>query len=169
MRQGREVCPDGSVAIRRTSKQDLIRAKSKPKQLSVDASNPSGNRLHAVLNSAMKRDVPYFGVDGYVAAWNLTIADDQQSFTTMWVQNGPRDQLNSILAGWTVSPNLYGDNHTRLFWYWTADSGATTGCYNQLCSGFVPTSTEITPGFLVQPTSYWGGDQFDSKFLIYQD
>ncbi|KAK3183037.1 hypothetical protein Dsin_030323 [Dipteronia sinensis] len=167
-RQGREVCPEGSVAIRRTSKQDLIRAKSMPKLLSVDASNPSGNRLHAV-NLAMKTDVPYFGVEAYVAGWNLTIAHDQQSFTTMWVQSGPRDQLNSILAGWTVSPNLYGDNLTRLFWYWTADSGATTGCYNQLCSGFVSTSTEITPGFLVRPTSYRGGDQFDSKFLVYQD
>ncbi|KAK4845451.1 hypothetical protein QYF36_005269 [Acer negundo] len=69
-----------------------------PKQLFVGASNPSSNCLHAV-NLAMKIDVPYFGADGYVVAWNLTIADDQQSFTTMWVQNGPHDQLNSILAG----------------------------------------------------------------------
>ncbi|KAK3183036.1 hypothetical protein Dsin_030322 [Dipteronia sinensis] len=99
----------------------------------------------------MKTEVPYFGVEAYVAGWNLTIAHDQQSFTTMWVQRGPRDQLNSILAGWT------------------ADSGATTGCYNQLCAGFVSTSTEITPGFLVRPTSVYGFEQYDSKFLIYQD
>lgn len=54
------------------------------------------------VNVGMKKDEPYFGVDGRLEVWNLTVAKDQYSFTNMWIQNGPPDQLNVILAGWTV-------------------------------------------------------------------
>lgn len=51
----------------------------------------------------MKKGVPYFGAEAYIAGWGLNVAGDQHSSTNMWVQNGPPDQLNVILAGWTVN------------------------------------------------------------------
>ncbi|KAJ0037366.1 hypothetical protein Pint_23199 [Pistacia integerrima] len=117
----------------------------------------------------MKRGVPYFGAEAYIASWGLNVAGDQHSSTNMWVQNGPPDQLNVILAGWTVSPMLYGDDHTRLFTFWTVYNAWITGCYNQLCSGFITIDTVITPGLIVSPISFWGGSQYDTKYLIYQD
>ncbi|KAH9710425.1 NEP-interacting protein 1 [Citrus sinensis] len=171
IRHERESCPDGTVPIRRTSKEDLIKAGSMPKesmtQIGPQTSFPAGHRFHTV-NVGMKKDVPYFGVDGRLEVWNLTVAKDQYSFTNMWIQNGPPDQLNVILAGWTVSPAINGDQLTRLFTFWTADGARTTGCYNQLCPGFVLTNCSITPNYPLLLTSTYE-EQYDIKILIYQD
>ncbi|KAJ0054617.1 hypothetical protein Pint_03429 [Pistacia integerrima] len=154
IRQNREPCPAGTVPIRRTSKEDLIRVRSLQNEsmATIHPETDFPNRSHVhVVNLGMKKGVPYFGAEAYIASWGLNVAGDQHSSTNIWVQNGPPDQLNVILAGWT------------------ADNAWITGCYNQLCSGFITIDTVITPGLIVSPISFWGGSQYDTKYLIYQD
>ncbi|CAN6830921.1 unnamed protein product [Brassica oleracea] len=67
-----------------------------------------------------------------------------------------------------VSPQLYGDNHTRLFTYWTSDAYQGTGCYNLLCSGFVQINREIAMGGSISPLSSYGNSQYDITILIWK-
>ncbi|KAI7740066.1 hypothetical protein M8C21_022128, partial [Ambrosia artemisiifolia] len=56
----------------------------------------------------------------------------------IWILGGSfGEDLKSIESGWQVSPDLYVDNNTRLFTYWTSDAYQATGCYNLICSGFI--------------------------------
>ncbi|XP_056166384.1 uncharacterized protein LOC130137894 [Syzygium oleosum] len=70
-------------------------------------------------------------------------------------------------SGWLVSPQLFGDARTRLFTYWTGD-GYRNGCYNVLCPGFIQVHREITPGYLAEPTSTYGGVQYELVIHIEQ-
>ncbi|CAN6446193.1 unnamed protein product [Victoria cruziana] len=88
----------------------------------------------------------------------------------MWVISGAfGEDLNTIEAGWQVSPELYGDSHPRFFTYWTTDAYQTTGCYNLLCSGFVQTNNRIAIGAAISPLSIYGGRQFDISLTIWKD
>ncbi|MCL7041312.1 hypothetical protein MKW94_016081 [Papaver nudicaule] len=69
----------------------------------------------------------------------------------MWIQNGPDDEMNSIEVGWAVYPELFGDNLTRLFTYWTADGYQSTGCFNFLCKGFIQIHDNMTLGDPIDP------------------
>ncbi|KAJ6386930.1 hypothetical protein OIU78_016793 [Salix suchowensis] len=77
--------------------------------------------------------------------------------------------LNTIEAGWQVSPDFYGDNYPRFFTYWTTDAYQTTGCYNLLCSGFVQTNNKIAIGAAISPRSSYNGRQFDIGLMIWKD
>ncbi|CAM8961068.1 unnamed protein product [Rhodiola kirilowii] len=68
-----------------------------------------------------------------------------------------------------VSPDMYGDNNTRLFTYWTGDTYQATGCYNLLCSGFVQLNSDIALGASIYPISNYGNSQYDISILIWKD
>ncbi|KAK4764179.1 hypothetical protein SAY87_013617 [Trapa incisa] len=68
-----------------------------------------------------------------------------------------------------VSPDLYGDNNTRLFTYWTSDAYQATGCYNLLCSGFIQINNEIAMGASISPISAYRSSQYDISILIWKD
>lgn len=97
-----------------------------------------------------------------------------------------------------VSPDLYGDNNTRLFTYWTvsfprdayphwlscllysrlaqsmdsmflqSDAYQATGCYNLLCSGFIQVNSEIAMGASISPVSAYRNAQYDISILIWK-
>ena len=67
-----------------------------------------------------------------------------------------------------VSPDLYGDNNTRLFTYWTSDAYQATGCYNMLCSGFIQINSEVAMGASIFPLSGYSGNQYDISLLIWK-
>jgi hypothetical protein len=67
-----------------------------------------------------------------------------------------------------VSPDLYGDNNTRLFTYWTSDAYQATGCYNLLCSGFIQINNQIAMGASISPLSNYGGSQYDINILVWK-
>ncbi|KAF9602633.1 hypothetical protein IFM89_030521 [Coptis chinensis] len=50
-----------------------------------------------------------------------------------------------------------GDNRTRMFIYWTTDNSKSTGCFNQLCPGFVKVDASIHAGAEFVKTSVYGG------------
>ncbi|XAR65814.1 hypothetical protein NMG60_11011764 [Bertholletia excelsa] len=176
-------CPKGTVPIRRSTVHDVLRAKSLydfgkkrrsslPLARRVDAPDVvSGNgHEHAIAYTGASQDV--YGARATINVWDPTIeVVSEFSLSQIWVLSGSFDgtDLNSIEAGWQVSPELYGDSRPRLFTYWTSDSYQATGCYNLLCAGFIQTNSRIAIGAAISPISSLGGSQFDITILIWKD
>ncbi|KAK9119778.1 hypothetical protein Scep_017871 [Stephania cephalantha] len=166
-------CPEGTIPIRRTREDDVLRANSirrfgrklaKP----VMRDSSSSDHEHAVGYVTGEQ---YYGAKASLNVWSPKVADRYEfSLSQIWVISGSfGDDLNTIEAGWQVSPELYGDNYPRFFTYWTSDAYQTTGCYNLLCSGFVQTNNKIAIGAAISPTSSYDGGQFDISLLIWKD
>ncbi|KAH9307378.1 hypothetical protein KI387_035289, partial [Taxus chinensis] len=172
-------CPEGSIPVRRTSAEDLMRAES-PQNY--------GRKSHGSTRFSQKPDVingnghehaiayvqgeEYYGAKATINVWAPRIETmNEFSLSQIWVLSGSFDgwDLNSIEAGWQVSPELYGDSRPRLFTYWTTDSYKETGCYNLLCSGFVQTNSKIAIGAAISPVSKLSGTQYDITMLIWKD
>ncbi|KAL3523388.1 hypothetical protein ACH5RR_016222 [Cinchona calisaya] len=175
-------CPKGTVPVRRTSTNDVLRAKSlydfgkKQRKISLarhtDAPDVvSGNgHEHAIAYTGASQEV--YGAKATINVWDPSIeVVNEFSLSQIWVLSGSFDgsDLNSIEAGWQVSPELYGDSRPRLFTYWTSDAYQATGCYNLLCSGFVQTNSRIAIGAAISPVSLANANQYDITILIWKD
>ncbi|CAA2956715.1 Hypothetical predicted protein [Olea europaea subsp. europaea] len=174
-------CPEGTIPIRRTKKEDLLRAssiksygkknhRSVPKPKSADPEpdliNQSGHQ-HAI---AYVEGDKYYGAKATINVWDPKIQQSNEfSLSQIWILGGSfASDLNSIEAGWQVSPDLYGDSNTRLFTYWTSDSYQATGCYNLLCSGFIQINNEIAMGASIYPISDYHSSQYDISILVWK-
>ncbi|KAF3431220.1 hypothetical protein FNV43_RR25950 [Rhamnella rubrinervis] len=172
-RMSGESCPEGTVPIRRTTEQDMLRASSvrrfgRKLRRHVKRDSSSNGHEHAVGYVSGEE---YYGAKASINVWAPRV-DNQYEFSLsqMWVISGSfGDDLNTIEAGWQVSPELYGDNYPRFFTYWTTDAYQATGCYNLLCSGFVQTNNRIAIGAAISPTSSFNGGQFDISLLVWKD
>lgn len=186
--QNGQRCPKGTIPVRRSTTHDVLRAKSlydfgkkqgtagmahfASRLSSVDApdvANGNGHE-HAIAYTTASDEV--YGARATINVWDPSIETvNEFSLSQIWVLSGSFDgsDLNSIEAGWQVSPELYGDNRPRLFTYWTSDAYQATGCYNLLCSGFVQTNSRIAIGAAISPVSSMGGDQYDITILIWKD
>ncbi|KAM7250590.1 hypothetical protein ACFE04_022473 [Oxalis oulophora] len=138
-------CPKGTIPIRRSSLHDVLRAKS--------LFHFGKKQRH---QSRQRSDAP-----------QVLPGNGHE----IWILSGSFDgsDLNSIEAGWQVSPELYGDSRPRLFTYWTTDSYQATGCYNLLCSGFVQTNSKIAIGAAISPVSSYNHNQYDITILVWKD
>ncbi|CAJ1931396.1 unnamed protein product [Sphenostylis stenocarpa] len=168
-----ESCPEGTIPIRRTTEQDMLRASSVSRfgrkiRRRVRRDTNSNGHEHAVGYVSGEQ---YYGAKASINVWAPRVANqDEFSLSQMWVISGSfGDDLNTIEAGWQVSPELYGDRYPRFFTYWTSDAYQATGCYNLLCSGFVQTNNRIAIGAAISPTSSYAGGQFDISLLIWKD
>lgn len=169
-----ESCPDGTIPIRRTMEQDMLRASSvrrfgRKKIINRVRRDTSGNgHEHAI---GYVTGDQYYGAKASINVWAPLVENPNEfSLSQMWVISGSfGDDLNTIEAGWQVSPELYGDSYPRFFTYWTTDAYQATGCYNLLCSGFVQTNSKIAIGAAISPTSSYSGGQFDISLLIWKD
>ncbi|OAY42005.1 uncharacterized protein LOC110622235 isoform X1 [Manihot esculenta] len=174
-------CPKGTVPIRRSSVYDVLRAKSLfdfgKKRRSIYLSRrtdapdviSSNGHEHAIAYTGSQE---VYGAKATINVWDPSIqVVNEFSLSQIWVLSGSFDgsDLNSIEAGWQVSPELYGDNNPRLFTYWTSDSYQATGCYNLLCAGFVQTNSRIAIGAAISPVSSYAGNQYDITILIWKD
>ncbi|XP_057427491.1 uncharacterized protein LOC130720806 isoform X2 [Lotus japonicus] len=183
-------CPKGTVPIRRSTVDDVLRAKSlyefgkKPPgmlPLSRRTANVSPNDIfsnndheHAVAYTGLGSDSPQeiYGAKASINVWEPSIqVMNEFSLSQIWLLSGFFDgsDLNSIEAGWQVSPQIYGDSRPRLFTYWTSDSYGKTGCYNLLCSGFVQIDSRIAIGTAISPLSSYAGNQYEVTILIWKD
>lgn len=168
-----EVCPEGTVPIRRTTEQDFLRASSirrfgrKPRRGVRRDSTGTGHE-HAVVSVNGDQ---YYGAKASINVWTPSVTDPYEfSLSQIWVIAGSfGNDLNTIEAGWQVSPELYGDNYPRFFTYWTTDAYQATGCYNLLCSGFVQTNNRIAIGAAISPRSIYNGRQFDIGLMVWKD
>lgn len=179
-------CPRGTVAIRRTSAEDVLRAGSVSRfgrkrrhrkaaaaaraAYAPDVITGNGHE-HAIAYTAPSQQ-PVYGAKATINVWDPAIQESNGfSLSQLWVLSGSFNgsDLNSIEAGWQVSPELYGDSRPRLFTYWTSDAYEATGCYNALCPGFVQTSSRIAIGASISPVSSAGGAQYDMTLLVWKD
>ncbi|PSS13606.1 Glycine--tRNA ligase beta subunit like [Actinidia chinensis var. chinensis] len=150
-----ESCPEGTIPIRRTSKQDVLRASNVQKfgrkiRRPIRRDSSSNDHEHAVGYVSGDQ---YYGAKASLNVWAPRVANQYEfSLSQMW-----------------VSPELYGDNYPRFFTYWTSDAYQATGCYNLLCSGFVQTNNKIAIGAAISPTSSYSGGQFDISLLVWKD
>ncbi|KAL7120736.1 hypothetical protein ACP275_02G140500 [Erythranthe tilingii] len=176
-------CPEGTIPVRRTRKSDIFRAssinkygkknkKSLPRPPTSAAPEPDlinqNGHQHAI---AYVEGDQYYGAKATINVWDPKIQQPNEfSLSQLWILGGSfASDLNSIEAGWQVSPDLYGDNNTRLFTYWTSDAYQATGCYNLLCSGFIQISNEIAMGASIFPISSYHSSQYDISILIWKD
>ncbi|CAH9050940.1 unnamed protein product [Cuscuta europaea] len=173
-------CPEDTIPIRRTKREDVARASSvkkygKKKHKSYP--KPSGTDPGIVTESGHQHAIGYvqgeryYGAKAIINVWEPKIQQSNEfSLSQIWVLGGSFGQdLNSIEAGWQVSPDLYGDNNTRLFTYWTSDAYQATGCYNLLCSGFIQVNSQIAMGASISPVSAYRNSQYDINILIWKD
>ncbi|XP_010536833.1 PREDICTED: uncharacterized protein LOC104811722 [Tarenaya hassleriana] len=173
-------CPEGTVPVRRTKAEDVLRASSvkrygrkkhrsvpQPQSADPDLVNQSGHQ-HAI---AYVEGGKFYGAKATINVWEPKVLNPNEfSLSQLWILGGAFGQdLNSIEAGWQVSPDLYGDNNTRLFTYWTSDAYQATGCYNLLCSGFIQINSEIAMGASISPVSGLHSPQYDISILIWKD
>ncbi|XP_073125213.1 protein neprosin-like [Henckelia pumila] len=181
-----EKCPKGTVPIRRSTVHDVLRAKSlyhygkkltksplvlsSPRRFDVPDVVSGNGHEHAIAYTKPSEEI--YGAKATINVWNPSIElVNEFSLSQIWVLSGSFNgsELNSIEAGWQVSPELYGDNRPRLFTYWTSDAYQATGCYNLLCSGFVQTNNRIAIGAAISPVSAVNGDQYDITILVWKD
>ncbi|KAL4600591.1 hypothetical protein ACB092_11G209900 [Castanea dentata] len=169
-------CPEGTIPIRRTKEEDLLRAGSaanygKEKHHSIPSAQYSAGQViheYAVLTEQGDK---YYGMMAEINVWNPNTQETNEfSLSQFWMTAGKYGQdLNTIEAGMMVYEFLYGDNNTRLFTYWTDDSYQNTGCYNLKCSGFVQVDNQIATGATVTPYSNYDGTQSSVKFYVWKD
>ncbi|CAM8929658.1 unnamed protein product [Rhodiola kirilowii] len=169
-----ETCPEGTVPIRRITEQDILRSSSvkrfgrkRPaRNLRRDSTSSSHEHAFVFVNQDQ-----YYGAKASLNVWTPGVTDESEfSLSQIWVISGSfGNDLNTIEAGWQVSPELYGDNSPRFFTYWTSDAYQTTGCYNLLCSGFVQINNKIAIGAAISPRSSSCGTQYDIGLMIWKD
>ncbi|KAM1006260.1 hypothetical protein ACFX2A_003033 [Malus domestica] len=160
-------CPEGTVPIHRTTKEDLTRAKTLSHQMFANISeiNPIAPNVHQVFIRMNESQlvIRYIGVFGRGAIFKPNMAQDQSSSVNVWVDSGPPDYVSRLIAGSFVSTSINGDDSPRVFIYWT------TGCFDSLCQGFVQIHRNVGPKTRFEPVSSFGGATYDAKFDIYQD
>ncbi|GAB2280496.1 hypothetical protein Dimus_015123 [Dionaea muscipula] len=169
-----EACPEGTIPIRRTREEDMLRASSirrfgrKGTSFARRRDYTGSDHEHAVGYVSGDQ---FYGAKASINVWAPRVGDPYEfSLSQVWVISGSfGDDLNTIEAGWQVSPELYGDSYPRFFTYWTTDAYQATGCYNLLCSGFIQTNNRIAIGAAISPTSSYRGGQFDISLLIWKD
>ncbi|KAL4600376.1 hypothetical protein ACB092_11G195000 [Castanea dentata] len=159
-------CPEGTIPIRRTKEEDLLRAGSAAnfgrKKYHTNAQNK-----HAVLGENVDK---YYGMLAEMNAWNPhTQFSNEFSLSQFWMKTGDYGQdLDTIEGGMMVYERLYGDTNTRVFVYWTDDAYENTGCYNLLCPGFVQIDNQIAMGASINRYSHYDSNQFALKFYVWK-
>ncbi|CAM0911505.1 unnamed protein product [Alopecurus aequalis] len=178
-------CPRGTVPVRRTTAEDVLRGRRSlfrfgrkhhrrdraPRAANAPDVVTGNGHVHAIAYTAVGQQEVY-GAKATINVWDPAIEESNGfSLSQLWLLSGSFNgsDLNSIEAGWQVSPELYGDSRPRLFTYWTSDAYEATGCYNALCPGFVQTSSRVAIGASISPVSSLAGEQYDMTLLVWKD
>ncbi|XP_075112916.1 uncharacterized protein LOC142182615 [Nicotiana tabacum] len=149
-------CPVGTVPIRRTTKEDLIRHKLLPPPEDIMVDNPLIHR-EISIDSKKRRYKP---LQGYKLAIIHTEDNPSNKF-------GGGAMTTSIYNPHVkVDPTLYGDNATRLYIHFQDGKNA---CFNLLCPAFVLVNREIVVDGALYPVSQRGGKLFETKLSINWD
>ncbi|XP_019450602.1 PREDICTED: uncharacterized protein LOC109352875 [Lupinus angustifolius] len=164
-----DLCPAGTVPIRRTTKDDLIRAKQLPdKNISI-LNNDIPGRHYAGLK-LNKDGSHYFAISGIIDTYNLPVQNpDQITSAYIYLSNGgSENDKNVIMTGWEVHPRVFGDGQTYFFTRW-ADKSQNKGCTNLICPGFVQVDKSFPLGTPVGPASTYNGKQLEMSVGISHD
>ncbi|XP_030514285.1 uncharacterized protein LOC115728094 [Rhodamnia argentea] len=150
-------CPTGTVPIRRTTKDDLLRQHFFAKTFVA----PPITHF-AFLSVEAYKQGPLHGAEGFINVYNPNVEAGQFSTSQILITDGPEElSVSKIEVGWMVNPDLYGDSLTHFFTRWTGGGGDGTGCYDMACPGFVQTNRKIPLGFVLQNVSVYGARPHD--------
>ncbi|XP_062080060.1 protein neprosin-like [Humulus lupulus] len=161
-----KICPYGTVPIKRTTKQDLIRTKLFTKSYSARISSPAPENAsfhHAIVRTKSDPNKKYNGGGTSASYYTLyNVSSSQYTSGRIKIQNG----VDSIQAGWTVNPTLYGDSETRVFIYFQAGE---ISCFNTRCPGFVLTGPRSIEDSYLNETHPGSFPVKEFKISIYRD
>nr|BAC99644.1 carboxyl-terminal proteinase-like [Oryza sativa Japonica Group] len=153
-----ESCPDGTVLIRRTLKEDLLRARAfrgplKPQKdqsftpMSYTSTIPGQHFALLLINS--EEGSKFQATGAVLEVYPLNVQQGQSSSAQILLVDDSSNAVSVIQSGWHVDPDRESDTQTRLVTYWTADDYHKTGCMNMLCPGFVLLSRTTSPGMVL--------------------
>ncbi|GAB4860708.1 hypothetical protein Ancab_035871 [Ancistrocladus abbreviatus] len=158
-------CPEGSVPIVRSviSDRPIIRK-------NISSANQASGHQYAVIffnygQASMQ------GGFATITQWDPYLAlPGDFSLSQIWITAGQSGTTNlqTIEAGWQKYPQRTGVNAPTFFVFWTADGYSTGGCYDLTCPGWVLTSSQYSPGMILQPSTY-GGQQIELAMNIIRD
>ncbi|ESQ51595.1 hypothetical protein EUTSA_v10017627mg [Eutrema salsugineum] len=169
-------CPKNSIPIRRTKKEDILRAGSIERYFKKYPNNiPRHNPANSYDNytheyAILKVDGKFHGAQAVINVWKPYVQTPKEfSLTQTWLAAGPYEETNTIEFGWQVYPGRYGDDNLRIFIYWTSDGYNKKGCYNLDCPGFVQVNGKFSLGETVFPVSIIDGKQYNVPVTIFKD
>ncbi|KAL5702115.1 hypothetical protein ACHQM5_027372 [Ranunculus cassubicifolius] len=166
-------CPMGTVPIRRTSKEDLIRGKSFFNKITTNIHPLTGltpGRHQAIMRSIVPSRYTYRGIEATFSLHRPFVGPGQSSSSQMWIESGTPGARNTIQVGWMVNQDLFGDNSTRNFGFWHNNGLSNTpGCFNYLCPGFVQVDPDWTLGMREPYHSYGDNRQSTLTLRVMQD
>ncbi|CAL4998568.1 unnamed protein product [Urochloa decumbens] len=142
-----ESCPDGTVLIRRTLKQDLVKARAslpRFRQEKDQSETPGQHFAQLLINSEEGSKFQAAGAVLEVDA--ISVPAGQVSSAQILLVDDTSSRRSIIQSGWSADPLHEIDSQTRFFTSWTADDHKTTGCLNMLCPGFVLVNQNASPG-----------------------
>ncbi|CAH8262734.1 unnamed protein product [Arabidopsis lyrata] len=176
-------CPKNSIPIRRTRKEDILRAKSIERFGKKDPNNihqhkrptnPTNDGVHEYAILKVEVNSPramFYGTQTFINVWKPYVQHTKEfSLAQIWMSAGSYStQLETIEAGWQVLTALYNDTNPRYFVYWTNDSYIQHGCYNTICPGFVVVNQAFALGAAVPEVSIRDGLQYEIFTSIWKD
>ncbi|XP_020532254.1 uncharacterized protein LOC18424157 [Amborella trichopoda] len=161
----KERCPLRTVPIRRITRADLLRAGS-----ITNFGKKSLNSSEIEHATVFVNDKRYFGARAEMAVWQpLVDGIAELSESQIRVVNDQGSQIIVIQAGYTVNPELTGDQLPRFYIYWTVDGYNSTGCYNVLCPGFVQITDLVYLNSEIGPVSIYGVAESTITLHIHKD
>ncbi|KAL3738112.1 hypothetical protein ACJRO7_019617 [Eucalyptus globulus] len=169
-------CPLGTVPIRRTSKEELIAARTQAKVHDPNAdpnTDPNTEEAHglrlAIVRTKFGSGKKYNG-GGMVSSVEMPWAKGSQySGGQIKIQSGP----DFIQAGWMVNPSLYSHYQTHLFLFTKVNLGiaqfAFNTCFNAQCPGFVLVRSDHPMDAVLHNISKAPGPVYTYNYFIYRD
>ncbi|CAI9103284.1 OLC1v1001740C1 [Oldenlandia corymbosa var. corymbosa] len=158
-------CPDGTIAMRRITKEEPAPANS----ININFFSSFRGKSTAGIDKGfpqvcIEKD-GYYGGKAIMNLWEPHVRPNEFSASYMALAGDfSAPELNVIAAGWHVVPKKYGGNRTRFFAGWRGAN--STGCLNLECAGFVQISNEIALGATFPELSSIDGSQFEFSVMI---
>jgi hypothetical protein len=166
-------CPIGTVPIRRLTLDTLERFRTLDEFRKKIPNHIEDPRVGATANhqyAQASRVIANRGAETTLNLWSPYVERSNEfSLSQMWVTRGSGSNLETVEAGWQSYRDLYGDNRSRLFVYFTPDNYGSRGCYNLTCGAFVQVSNSIYVGGAWSQYSVPGGAQYEIKLSWYKD
>ncbi|CAJ2628541.1 unnamed protein product [Trifolium pratense] len=166
-------CPAGKVPIYKRTKRHQIVTDSSSKLPIEDFRHyaRSTGHYHTVSLDTTQNNI-FYGGYAEITAYNLSLVQGQYSISSIWVESGPPNELNSIHAGIGFRPDIYGDSQLRLTTLWTAFGSGNPGCSDNICAGFVQVTQDksYVLGAVISPASRVGAsDKYALEVKIQRD
>ncbi|XP_049389451.1 uncharacterized protein LOC125853755 [Solanum stenotomum] len=164
-------CPIGTVPIRRMTQEQLQSAKDASLSMANESLTEDIIDFAGISVNASPEIKSFTSVSATVTLYNPQLNGlGQYSSATLFLQSADNvANFEQIQAGWIVHPKLYGDNRTRLYSHWTTDGNQKTGCYNNICPGFVQLDNEVPIDYAFPQISRPSYGDYDMQFQIYKD